>query len=159
MYRIKIITVYFWCLRTKNIFTFHSTAFEQNPSTRAYKSVILNGFHANVVFKVMRLKEKLHSWGIMLHSEKEMLRCNPTWQHLLLGFLGLSSGMFLKESCLAEIVFVVVTDLTINEKTVRSFSVLMDTKWPGGSETLMCRKNTYVQFLWLQVFVSWDAMH
>lgn len=36
--------------------------------------------------------------------------------------------MFLKESHLAEIVFVVVTDLTINEKTVRSFSVLMDTK-------------------------------
>lgn len=36
--------------------------------------------------------------------------------------------MFLKESRLSEIVFVVVTDLTINEKTVRSFSVLMDTK-------------------------------
>lgn len=36
--------------------------------------------------------------------------------------------MFLKESCLSEIVFVVVTDSTINEKTVRSFSVLMDTK-------------------------------
>lgn len=59
---------------------------------------------------------------------------------MLLGFPGLSSGMFLKESCLSEIVFVVVTDSTINEKTVRSFSVLMDTKWPGGSETLMCRK-------------------
>lgn len=146
-------------LKTKNIFTFHPTAFEQNPSTRAYKSVILNGFHANVVFKVMRLKEKLHSWGIMLHSETEMLRWNLTWQHLLLGFPGLSSGMFLKESCLSEIVFVVVRDSTINEKTVRSFSVLMDTKWPGGSETLTCRKNTYVQFLWLGRFVRWDAMH
>lgn len=36
--------------------------------------------------------------------------------------------MFLKESHLSEIVFVEVTDLTINEKTVRSFSVLRDTK-------------------------------
>lgn len=36
--------------------------------------------------------------------------------------------MFLTESCLLEIVFAVVTGLTINEKTVRSFSVLMDPK-------------------------------